>query len=183
MAGSVATQSRDFARHFFQVVEELGRDDWVAASDAFERTMAAHPDHPYTAYVQGNRARKAGFSAAAERIREVEFPRIERRKAGTRSNAPVFYRVWRSDSTFTLDLPYRMPRSHPLRGATETPRGNPMRRASEEQEPRSPWRRRQRSRRTQPDVSADGGAWWRGLIDGVADLVDAVTKAIARKKA
>jgi hypothetical protein len=182
MASSVATQSRDFARHFFQVVEELGRDDWVSASDAFARTMAAHPDHPYVAYVQGNRARKAGFSSAAERIREVEFPRIERRKTGTRSNAPVFYRVWRSDRAFTLDLPYRVPPSHPLRAA-ETPRGNPLRRASREQEPRSPWRRRQSSRRTPPDVSSDAGAWWHKLTDGVADLLNAVTRAIARRKA
>jgi hypothetical protein len=183
MASSVATQTRDFARHFFHVVEELGRDDWVSASDAFQRTIAAHPDHPYVAWLQVNRARKAGFSAAAERIREVEFPRIERRKTGTRRNAPVFYRVWRSDRTFILDLPYQVPASHPLRGTSDVPHGSPLRRSATEPKPRSPWRRRQDRRRTPPDASSDGGAWWRRLTDGVADVLDAVTRVIARKKA
>jgi hypothetical protein len=182
MAGSVATQSREFARHFFQVVEELGRDDWVSASDAFKRTIAAHPDHPYVAYLKGNRARKAGFSAAAERIREAEFPRLERRKAGTRKNAPVFYRVWRPDMAFTLDLPYRVPPSHPLRGPSDAPNRTALRHGATEQEPRSPWRRRQNRRRTPPEPSPDRGAWWRRLRKGAAGLLDAVKRAVARRK-
>ena len=183
MASSVETQSTDFARHFFQVVEEFGRDDWVSASDAFERTIAAHPDHPYVAWLQVDRAREDGFSAAAEQIREAEFPRVERRRIGTQTDAPVFYRIWRPDRAFTLALPYRVPPSHPLREALAAPRGNPLRRASKESKPRSPWRRRQSSRRMPPDVSSHAGAWWHKLTDGVADLLNAVTRAIARKKA
>jgi hypothetical protein len=182
MASSVATQSRDFARHFFHVVEELGRDDWVSASDAFARTIAAHPDHPYVAWLNVNRARKAGFSAAAERIRAEEFPRLERRKAGTRKNAPVFYRVWRPDMAFTLDLPYRVPPSHPLRGPADVQNGNALRRAAPEQEPRSPWRRRQSRRRTPPDGSAARCAWWQKLRAGASGLLDMITRSIARRQ-
>jgi hypothetical protein len=185
MASTVAAQTRDFARRFFQMILELGREDWVAASDAFERTLTAHLDHPYVAYVQANRARRAGFAAAAERVREQEFPQIERRKAGTRRNAPVFYRVGRAEATFSLNLPYEVPASHPLRTA-ETGRGNPLRREPEVPEARSPWRRRLRRRRTSREqVSAEPltpVAWWRKLADGAALLLDALTRTPSKRQ-
>jgi hypothetical protein len=186
MATTVAAQTRDFARHFLQVVLELGRDDWVSANAAFERTIAAHPDHPYVAYVQANRARKAGFSASAERIREQEFPQIERRKVGTRRNAPVFYRVGRRDAAFSLDLPYDVPPSHPLRTATEPARGNPLRREPPPREARSPWRRRQSNRRTVPTTSSDApqrsATWWRNLADRAAGLLDSIANAASKRR-
>ncbi len=183
MVSTVVAQTRDFARRFFAVVEELGRENWVPANDAFERTIAAHPDHPYIAYIQANRARKAGFSAVAERIREAEFPQIARRKAGTRRNAPVFYRVGSPDAAPSLDLPYDVPPSHPLRAATETAKCNPLRREPEPPEARSPWRRRQGSRRAAASSSEDpsAGAWWQRLADGAADLLDTVTRTIAKR--
>jgi hypothetical protein len=182
MASTVAAQTRDFARRFFAVVQELGREDWVPANDAFERTIAAHPDHPYIAYIQANRARRAGFSAAAERIREAEFPQIARRKAGTRRNAPVFYRVGSADAAPSLDLPYDVPPGHPLRVATEAAKGNPLRREAEQPEARSPWRRRQSSRRAAASNEASSaGAWWQRLADGAADLLDTVTRTIAKR--
>jgi hypothetical protein len=186
MASTVAAQTRDFARRFFQVAQELGREDWVSANDTFERTITAHPDHPYVAYVGANRARKAGFSAAAERIREAEFPQIERRKAGTRRNAPVFYRIARSGAAFSLELPYEVPPSHPLRTATENARGNPLRREAEPPEARSPWRRRQGNRRTVPDACSgdepSSGAWWQKLADGATGLLEGVSRAIAKRQ-
>jgi hypothetical protein len=181
MAGSVAAQSRDFARHFFQMVEQLGRDEWISASDAFKQTIAAHRDHPYVAYLAVNRARKAGFSATAERVREAEFPRIERRKTGTRRNAPVFYRVWQFDRAFTLNLPYRMPQGHPLREAADAPTGHALRRDPSEQKPRSPWRRRQNGRRASAGAPSPG-PWRNRLASCAASLLDTVKRAIARRK-
>jgi hypothetical protein len=185
MASTVAAQTRDFARRFFQVVLERGGEGWVAASDAFERTAAAHAGHPYVAYVQANRARRAGFAAAAERVREHEFPQIERRKAGTRRNAPVFYRVGRADMSFSLELPYEVPSSHPLRAARGTAKGNPLRRESEPAA-RSPWRRRLSRRRTSEDASSAAprwaADWWQKLADRAAGLLDAVTRTASRRQ-
>jgi hypothetical protein len=169
MAVTVAAQTRDFARCYLQMILDLGRDDWVAASEAFERTLSAHPDHPYVAYLRANPARRAGFSATAERVREEEFPQIQRRKAGTRRNAPVFYRVGRQPS-LSLHLPYDVPSSHPLRTA-ESAGGNPLRRQAKTQEPRSPWRRRLGKQRTGQDASTgsrSSAAWWRKLAGGAA---------------
>jgi hypothetical protein len=183
MASTVVAQTRDFARRFFQVVLEGGGDGWVAASDAFERTIAAHADHPYVAYVQANPARRAGFSATAERVREQEFPQIERRKAGTRRNAPVFYRIGRPDTGFQLHLPYEVPSGHPLRDAGAA-RGNPLRR---ERVPaaRSPWRRRLARRRTGQDAASGAprwsAAWWQKLAEGAAGLLDRITKLAAKR--
>ena len=181
MAGTVAAQTMDFARCFFQVILERGGESWVAASDAFERTATAHADHPYVAYI---RARRAGFAAAAERVREKEFPPMERRKAGTRRNAPVFYRVGRPGGSFQLQLPYEVPSSHPLRTATRTPKGNPLRREPE-RAVRSPWRRRLARRRTGPEASSAGArtpaGWWQKLADGAAVLLDAVTRAASKR--
>jgi hypothetical protein len=181
MAATVAEHTRDFARRFFLVIEQLGREDWLSANAAFERAVAEHPHHPYVAYIQANRVRKAGFSAAAERVREAEFPQIERRKAGTRKNAPVYYRVGHGDAGLSLTLPYEVPPSHPLRNATESAQSNPMRRDPEAAEARSPWRRRQ-ERRVLPDLSADDGGWWERLTDGASELLDTVTRAISKEK-
>ena len=186
MAGTVAAQTRDFARCFFQVVLERGGADWVAASDAFERTVTAHRDHPYVAYLQANRARRAGFAAAAERIREQEFPQIERRKAGTRRNAPVFYRIGRPGTSFQLALPYEVPSSHPLRTATATTRGNPLRREPEPAAARSPWRRRISRRRTSEDASSaeprSSAGWWQKLAVGAASLLAALTRTASKRQ-
>jgi hypothetical protein len=186
MAGTAAAQTRDFARRFFQVVLERGGESWVAASDAFERTAAAHADHPYVAYIQANRARRAGFAAAAERIREQEFPQIERRKAGTRRNAPVFYRILRPEPVFQFHLPYEMPSSHPLRIAQTAPTGNPLRREPEAVAARSPWRRRHSRRRVSQDAAAAGprsfAGWWQKLADGAAVLLDAITRAASKRQ-
>ena len=171
MASTAAAQTRDFARRFFQVVLERGGESWVAASDAFERTVAAHADHPYVAYIQANRARRAGFTAAAERVREQEFPQIERRKAGTRRNAPVFYRIGRPDAGFQLHLPYEVPSSHPLRAATGAAKGNPLRRDPETAPARSPWRRRLAKRASQdasPVRPRSSAGWWQKLTDRAA---------------
>jgi hypothetical protein len=185
MAGTVAAQTRDFARCFFQVVLERGGEGWVAASDAFERTATARADHPYVAYIQANRARRAGFAAAAERVREQEFPQIERRKAGTRRNAPVFYRIVRPDPVFQLHLPYEMPSSHPLRIARAAPTGNPLRRDPEAAAARSPWRRRLSRRRVSQDAAAgprSSAGWWQKLADGAAGLFEALTGAASKRR-
>jgi hypothetical protein len=179
MAGSVATQTRDFARRFFAVVSELGREDWVSANEAFERTITAHPDHPYVAYIRASRVRRAGFAAAAEHVRQAKFPQIERRKAGTRRNAPVFYRVARPDMSFRLNLPYQVPPSHPLRTASDA--RSAWRRDPETAEAGSPWRRRQRSRRPTPDAPTGWAAmlfWWQGIADAALDLLETASRAV-----
>jgi hypothetical protein len=186
MASTVAAQTRDFARRFFQVVLELGGEGWVAASDAFARTAAAHADHPYLAYIGANRARRAGFAAVAERIREQEFPQIERRKAGLRRNAPVFYRIGRPDHALSFDLPYEVPSSHPLRVAAPGGRGNPLRREPEQAPARSPWRRRLRRRRTGDEASAAAArwsaGWWQKLAERTAGLLDTIARAASKRQ-
>jgi hypothetical protein len=184
MASTAAAQTRDFARRFFEVVLERGGESWVAASDAFERTVAAHADHPYVAYIQANRARRAGFTAAAERVREQEFPQIERRKAGTRRNAPVFYRIGRPDAGFQLHLPYEVPSSHPLRAATGAAKGNPLRRDPETVPARSPWRRRLAKRASQdasPLRPRSSAGWWQKLTGRAARLLDALARAASKR--
>ncbi len=165
METTLAAQTRDFARRFFTLIEELDSEDWLSANDAFARTLSTHPNHPYAAYVQGNRARRASFSAAAERVRQAEFPQIERRKAGTRRNAPVFYRTWRPGTGMSLDLPFQAPPSHPLRATLES--NHPLRRDPEAAEPGSPWRRRADALRTRSDApDEDQGAiagWWQAI--------------------
>jgi hypothetical protein len=186
MASTVAAQTRDFARRYFQVVLQLAGEGWVAASDAFERTAAAHADHPYLAYIQANRARKAGFTAVAERIREEEFPQIERRKAGVRRNAPVFYRIGRPSPQLSFDLPYEVPASHPLRAAAPAAKGNPLRREPEAAPARSPWRRRLRRRPASVEASATGprwsAGWWQMLADRTAGLLDTIRAAAAKRQ-
>jgi hypothetical protein len=165
METTLAAHTRDFARRFFTLIEELDPEDWMSANDAFAQTLAAHPDHPYAVYIRDDRARRAGFSAAAESIREAEFPQIERRKAGIRGNAPVFYRTWRPGTGINLDLPHQVPSGHPLRTATED--HHPLRREPET-EPRAPWRRRSNALRARSGEPAEDrhsrlAGWWHAV--------------------
>ena len=115
MAQSPARDAEDFARLLLQTVERLGQDgDWVRAREAFDQAVADHPDHAFVAHLKAKPARRIGVFAAAERLREAEFPHIERRKVGTRRNAPVMYRVGGARLGLDLQLPYDVPASHPL---------------------------------------------------------------------
>ncbi|MGH6899213.1 MAG: hypothetical protein ACREJ5_22125, partial [Geminicoccaceae bacterium] len=170
MAPSLARDAEDFARLMLQTVARLGQDgDWVRAREAFDRTVGDHPDHVFVAHLKAKPARRIGVFAAAERLRGAEFPHIERRKVGTRRNAPVMYRVGRPDLGLDLQLPYDVPASHPLLiqrradMAVRTELVSARRAALTASSPNSPWRRRLLRR-----VSAAGGApaswsargWW-----------------------
>ena len=174
MASARGADAEDFARLFLRTVETLARDGgWVGARDAYERAVEAHSEHPYVIHVREKPARKIGLAAAIERIREREFPHVERRKAGTRRNAPVYYRTGRPDPVFELHLPYEVPQGHPLHSQRsdarwEGKRG--LRRAAFATDPpKSPWRRRLLARRAEtgepPFLSARPSlAWWQGLL-------------------
>ena len=148
MARSLARDAEDFARLMLQTVEHLSRDGkWVRAADAFEQTISDHPGHAYVAQLRAKPGRRIGLSAVTERLRLAEFPQLERRKAGSRRNAPVFYRVGRPDPALDLQLPYEVAPSHPLlvrRRAEATPGqvGSARRAALTEAPPKSPWRQR-----------------------------------------
>ena len=115
MARSLARDAEDFARLMFHTVERLGQDGgWVRAVHAFEQTLADHPDHVYVAQLKAKPSRRIGLSAIAERMRAAEFPHLERRQAGGRRNAPLFYRIARPDPGLNLHLPYEVAPSHPL---------------------------------------------------------------------
>ena len=170
MASTVTADTEDFARRMFRLVEALagaggGDGEWLAARDAFDQTLAAHPEHPYVAYLAGHRARKAGFAAVAERIREAEFPQIERRKRGTARNAPVLYRVGGPGVSLDLQLPYVSPPSHPLLSRRRQSAGDgepalPARlMALTDPAPRSVWRRRLSARWREERRQADAGNW------------------------
>ena len=149
MARSLARDAQDFARLMLQTVERLGQDGgWVRAREAFEQTVADHPDHVYVAKIKAKPARRIGLFAAAERLRTAEFAHIERRKVGTRRNSPVMYRIARPGPGLDLQLPYEAAPSHPLlvkRRADVAAPGEPVsarRAALTEPPPQSPWRRR-----------------------------------------
>jgi hypothetical protein len=149
MTGAVA-DIEDFARLLFRTVEQRGRDGWVRYSDALELTIAAHPDHPYVAYVKEKPGRRLGLAAVAERIREAEFAHIERRRASDKKNAPVYYRVNRAGASIDLELPFAPPANHPLRLKRrwfEGEAGAPSARYADliQPDPVSPWRRRMRA--------------------------------------
>jgi hypothetical protein len=162
MARSLARDAEDFARLMLQNVERLGQDGgWVRAAHAFEQTLADHPDHVYVAQLQAKPTRRIGLSAVAERIRATEFPHLERRQAGTRRNAPLFYRIARPDPALDLHLPYEVAPSHPLlvqRRAAGTEPVSARRAALTEGPPQSPWRRRLLLRPT--DACADQAPSW-----------------------
>jgi hypothetical protein len=149
MAKSIARDAEDFARLMFQTVERLGESgEWVPARAAFAETVAAHPEHPYALYLTAKPARRIGLAAVAERLRTAEFEKIERRKAGDRRNAPVFYRVARATTTLALQLPPDIAPDHPLvkkHRATAAAGDQPVsarRTLMTEPGPKSPWRRR-----------------------------------------
>ena len=148
MARSLARDAEDFARLMLQTMERLGRDGgWVRATEAFEQTLGDHPDHGYVAQLQAKPTRRIGLSAVVERLRLAEFPHLERRKAGNRRNAPVFYRIGRPNPALDLHLPYEVAPSHPLlvqRRAEAAPGEacSARRAALTEGPPKSPWRRR-----------------------------------------
>ncbi len=149
MAKSIARDAEDFARLLFQTVERLGANgEWVPARAAFAETAADHPEHPYAIYLKAKPARRIGLATVAERLRTAEFARIERRKAGGRRNAPVFYRLARPVASLGLHLPAEVAADHPLvkkhRLASAAGDGpaSMRRTALTESGPKSPWRRR-----------------------------------------
>ena len=182
MAQPIARDAEDFARLLLQTVERLGAGGaWVAARDAFERTAQDHPEHPYLGHIAAKPGRRIGLSAITERLRAAEFAHIERRKAGTKRNAPVLYRTGRPTMDLGLQLPLEAPSSHPLvsrRRAVEAQieRESSARRiALTEPAAKSPWRRRLLAR---PSVATTGVTqatralrrWWRQLHALVATV-------------
>lgn len=165
MARSLARDAEDFARLMLQTVERLGRDGgWVRATQAFEQTLSDHPDHVYVAQLRAKPTRRIGLSAVAERVRAAEFPQLERRKAGNRRNAPLFYRTARPDPALDLQLPYEVAPSHPLlvqRRAEAAPAepGSSRRTALTEGPPKSPWRRRLLLRPAAGAAGHEVGTW------------------------
>jgi hypothetical protein len=187
MARSHARDAEDFARLLLQTVERLGQDgDWVRAREAFDQAVADHPDHAFVAHLKAKPARRIGVFAAAERLRDAEFPQIERRRVGVRRNAPVMYRVGRPDLGLDLQLPYEVPASHPLvvrrrvERAARPKRVSARRAALTAASPPSPWRRRLLRR-----VTAAGGAiapaswsvrgWWTRLRAALSALATGVS--------
>lgn len=188
MARSLARDAEDFARLMLQTVERLGRDGgWVRAAHAFEQTLTDHPDHAYVAQLQAKPSRRIGLSAVAERVRVAEFSHLERRKAGTRRNAPLFYRIARPDPALDLQLPYEVAPSHPLlmqRRAETTPREavSARRAALTEAPPKSPWRRRLLLRPTAAATGIEAGPWsLRLLWARLLGMASAITAGITRR--
>ena len=148
MARSLAREAEDFARLMLQTIERLSQDgSWIRATDAFEQTLGNQADHAYISQLRAKPTRRIGLSGIVERLRTAEFPHIERRKAGNRRNAPVFYRIARPGPGLDLHLPYEVAASHPLlvQRRTEAAPGEPgsaRRAALTEAPPKSPWRRR-----------------------------------------
>ena len=191
MAQPVARDAQDFARLMLRTVERLGeRGEWVPAREAFERTAAEHPDHPYLGHIAAKPGRRIGLSATLERLRAAEFPTIERRKSGSRRNAPVLYRVGPAPVALDLQLPQDAPASHPLvtrRRATEarSERATSARRAAmTEREVRSPWRRRLLPRVPRASQGVESvlralRSWWRyELLPRVAGASRGIGNAV-----
>jgi hypothetical protein len=186
MARSLARDAEDFARLLLQTIERLSRDgSWIRATDAFEQTLSNQPDHAYIMQLRAKPSRRIGLSGTVERVRTAEFPHIERRKAGNRRNAPVFYRIGRAGPGLDLQLPYDVAASHPLlvQRRTEAAPGEPgsaRRAALTERPPKSPWRRRLLLRPAA--VAATIAPWpdllrslWTRLLGVVASIAAATT--------
>jgi hypothetical protein len=186
MARSLARDAEDFARLMLQTIEGLSQNgDWIRATEAFDQTLGAHPDHAYVAQLRAKPTRRIGLSAVVERMRAAEFPHIERRKAGNRRSAPVFYRIARVGPGLDLQLPYEAAASHPLvvqRRAEAAPRepGSARRAALTEGPPKSPWRRRLLLR---PGAAAAAiepwpsllRLWWTRLLGTFATITAGIT--------
>jgi hypothetical protein len=146
MARSLARDAEDFAQLILRTVERLVQDGrWVPAGEALEQTLAEHPEHAYVAQLRAKPARRIGLSIITERVRAAEFPHLERRKAGIRRNAPVFYRIARPNPALHFNLPYEIAPSHPLLVRRRVARARPVsarRAALTASPPKSPWRRR-----------------------------------------
>ena len=148
MARSLARDAEDFARLMLQTIERLSQDgSWIRATDAFEQTLSNHADHAYIGQLQAKPTRRIGLSGIVERLRTAEFPHIERRKAGNRRNAPVFYRIGRPGPGLDLHCLTRSRRA--IRcwcsvGTAAAPGepGSARRAALTAAPPKSPWRRR-----------------------------------------
>jgi hypothetical protein len=182
MARSLARDAEDFARLMLHTVERLGQDGgWVRSGQAFEQTLAEHPDHVYVAQLKAKPNRRIGLSAIAERVRAAEFPHLERRQAGARRNAPLFYRIARPGPALNLHLPYEVAPSHPLLVQRRAAAAEPIcarRAALTEAPPNSPWRRRLRLRPT--NACPDQASWsprllWARLCGLVSVLAAAVS--------
>jgi len=191
MAQPIARDAEDFARLVLRTVERLGQGgEWVSAREAFERTVADHPDHPWLGHIAAKPGRRIGLSAITERLRAAEFPSIERRKEGPRRNAPVLYRVGPAPVTLDLQLPQDAPASHPLvtrRRAVEaqSERATSARRiALTEPAARSPWRRRLLPRATGASQEVESALrslrrWWqRGLLPRVTGASEGIESAV-----
>ena len=175
MAQPIARDAQDFARLMLRTVERLGHGgEWVPAREAFDRTVAEHPDHPWLGHIAAKPGRRIGLSATLERLRAAEFPNIERRKEGPGRNAPVLYRVGPAPVALDLQLPHDAPPSHPMvtrRRAVEaqSERATSARRAAlTEPAARSPWRRRLLPRAAGASQGVESAMrslrrWWRQL--------------------
>jgi hypothetical protein len=184
MARSLARDAEDFARLMLQTVERLGQDGgWVRAGQAFEQTLSEHPDHVYVAQLKAKPSRRIGLSAIAERVRAAEFPHLERRQAGARRNAPLFYRIARPDPALDLHLPHEVAPSHPLLVQRRTAGAEPVsarRAALTAAPPQSPWRRRLRRRPT--NACPDQASWSPRLFWArLCSLVSALAAAVAQR--
>lgn len=182
MAQPIARDAEEFARLMLQTIERLGAGgEWVAAREAFERVAAEHPEHPYLGHIAAKPGRRIGLSAITERLRAAEFAHIERRKAGTKRNAPVLYRTGGATLELDLQLPPDAPASHPLvsrRRAVEAQierESSARRLALTEPAARAPWRRRllPRARAASAGMTQATRAlrrWWRQLHALVATV-------------
>ena len=85
--------AQEFGRQFMRNVERMAADRWVRSIDVYRRTIDELPNNAYVRHIQEKSARAMTVTAVIERIREAEFPHLEREKRGSYSAAPVFYRV------------------------------------------------------------------------------------------
>jgi hypothetical protein len=187
MARSLARDAEDFARLMLQTIEQLSREGgWIRGTDAFDQALNDHPDHAYVAQLRAKPTRRIGLSAVIERLRLAAFPHIERRKAGNRRNAPVFYRIARAGPGLDLQLPYEVAASHPLvvqrrTEAAPRERGSARRAALTEAPPKSPWRRRVLLLRPAAAAAAIEPwppllrLWWARLLGVLATMTAGIT--------
>jgi hypothetical protein len=164
MARPIARDAEEFARLMLQTLERRGaQGGWVTLRELFDQTAVRHPQHAYVGLVAAKPSRRSTLSPLLERLREAEFPQIERRKEGDGRSAAVLYRSApavaapvapeaQASVRLDLQLPYEAPASHPLldqRRAVEARREQPSARRSAltEGTPTSPWRRRLLPRR------------------------------------